>query len=179
MTRQPSPARLPAMTGPSGLTDREREAWSAFYALRRQLDRAIDVHLQEASSISSSEFEVLVTLSSVPDRRLRTGEIAARMGWEKSRVSHLTARMTGRGFLERTVCPADARGTWVELTPAGHRVAIRALRGYTALARRLVFDVLDETEVDQLAALSHKVLAAVAEDTADPCLPAGSEAEAG
>jgi DNA-binding MarR family transcriptional regulator len=94
------------------LTDTELEVWRAFYAMRRRLDRALDLQLQHDSQVSASEYEILFALNDAPQRQLRSKDIASGIGWEKSRVSHLVARMERRGLLARTECESDARGSW-------------------------------------------------------------------
>jgi len=62
------------------------------------------------AGISQADFIVLGRLSEAPDRRLRTGELAELLAWEKSRVSHQLKRMVQRGLVTREECGDDARG---------------------------------------------------------------------
>ena len=77
-------------------------------------------------------------LSEAPDRKLRTGELAELLAWEKSRVSHQVARMEARGLLERTECDTDGRGTWVGLTDEGRRILLGSMREHAAAIREPV-----------------------------------------
>src|SRR6185369_9061732 len=81
-----------------------------------------DWQLQRDAGISQADFSVLIRLSESNGQRLRTGELAELLAWEKSRVSHQVTRMEARDLLERTECDTDGRGTWVGLTDEGRRV---------------------------------------------------------
>jgi DNA-binding MarR family transcriptional regulator len=149
------------MSDHSGLTDDELLVWRSFYAMRRTLDRALDLQLQRDSNLSASEYEVLLAINVAPERRLRVTEIAATIGWEKSRVSHLVTRMEKRGLVDRAECASDARSTWIGLTPHGRRAVLGGLRGHSAAIRRYFFDVLEGDEGEQLSALSARVVGAI------------------
>lgn len=150
------------MTGPAAdLSADEVAAWRAFYAMRRTLDRALDLQLLRDSGISASEYEVLLAINAGPDQRLRIRDIAAGIGWEKSRVSHLVSRMERRSLLSRTECASDARGSWVGLTPQGHRAIAGAMGGHVAAIRRFFFDVLEEDEAGRLVDLSGRIVGAI------------------
>ncbi|HEY0260203.1 MAG TPA: MarR family winged helix-turn-helix transcriptional regulator [Lacisediminihabitans sp.] len=145
----------------SALSDSEREVWSTFYSMRRTLDRALDLQLQRDSGISASEYEILLAINAAPGRRLRVKDIAGTIGWEKSRVSHLVARMEKRDLLSRTECQSDARGSWIGLTPAGRRAVLGAMRGHVAAIRKYFFDVLAADEADRLKNISGRVVDAI------------------
>lgn len=152
------------------LTDDEWETWDSFYAMRRRLDRALELALQGTSGVSAPEFEILVGLGRSGDRRLRVRDIADQIGWEKSRVSHQVTRMERRGLVRRSDCSSDARGTWVELTPDGRRAALSAMRGHTAAIRRYFVDQLG-ADGDAVRAVSHRVLDAIGGDASPDALP--------
>jgi len=157
------------------LTDEEWVVWDSFYAMRRRLDRALELRLQSDSGVSAPEYEILVGLGRSSDRRSRVRDIAEQIGWEKSRVSHQVTRMERRGLVRRTECSSDARGTWVELTPDGRRAMLAATRGHTAAIKRYFTDVLAGDD-DVVRAFSQRVLDSIGgdaspdgpSDTADP-----------
>jgi DNA-binding MarR family transcriptional regulator len=65
---------------------------------------------------------------------------------ELSRLSHLMRRLEKRGLVRRASDPADRRFTLAHLTTAGHELAVKAAPMSVEYVRRLIFDVLDETE---------------------------------
>lgn len=140
------------------LTDEDWRLWRAFSSMNRALTREIDRQLQRDAGISSADYSVLVTLFEAPDHRLRTGELADFLAWEKSRVSHQISRMAVRGLVERHECVEDGRGIWIMLTAAGRRAALGATREHAAKLREVFFDVLDEEEKEAFRAGAARVL---------------------
>lgn len=146
------------MTDTAGVSEQEWRTWRGFLTMHGQLARALDRQLQRDAGISQAEYGVLVSLSDAPQRRLRTGELAELLAWEKSRVSHQIARMEKRGLVERSDCDEDARGTWIGLTAEGRRVFLRATREHSAEIRRYFLDLLTPEERETIQALSTRVL---------------------
>ena len=150
-----------SMSPASDVSEREWDVWRTFYAMRRQLDRALENQLQEDSGISAPDYEILVTLFRAPERRMRSRDLAGRLSWEKSRISHQVTRMAGRGLVVRRDCDDDLRGTWIELAPAGSRAVLGSMRQHSAAVRKMFFDVLTHEEQDSLLAISERVLEAI------------------
>jgi len=153
------------------LSSEEWAVWRSFHNMRRQLDLALERELQLDAHVSGPDYEVLITLFEAPEKQLRARELSARLGWEKSRLSHQVTRMVARGLVERAECDVDARGTWIGLTTKGSLATLGAVRAHAQTIRRLFFDVLDGSELDTLGAVSERVLEAI-----DP--PACEEIEA-
>jgi DNA-binding MarR family transcriptional regulator len=149
------------MTEVSRISEAEWDVWRTFYAMRRQLDLALEQQLQRDAGISRPDFEVLIAVFEAPGRTFRIGELGERLGWEKSRVSHQVSRMEKRGLVLRRVCDSDGRGSWVDLTPAGSRAVLGSMRDHAATIRRYFFDVLTDDEVGVIGAASHRVLDAI------------------
>jgi DNA-binding MarR family transcriptional regulator len=143
------------------LTPEEWELWRSFRAMRRQLDRALERELHQDARISGPDYEILITLFESPERQMRARELAARLGWEKSRLSHQVTRMVARELVERTECDTDARGTWIGLTTKGRLATLGAVRAHAQTIRRLFFDVLTEPELELLGSVSARVLEAI------------------
>jgi DNA-binding MarR family transcriptional regulator len=141
--------------------------WDAFHDVWRQLDRALDHAVQEGAGISVPEFEILIGLHRDPEHRLRVRDMAAGIGWEKSRVSHQVTRMVARGLVARADCPTDGRGSWIEMTADGRRAVLRGIRAHTAALEQLFWRPVG-IDADVLRSVSHRVLDAlgpvVAED---------------
>ncbi len=134
--------------------------WDAFHDVWRRLDRALDHAVQEGAGISIPEFEILIGLQRAPDRRLRVRDVAAGIGWEKSRVSHQVTRMVGRGLVERADCPTDGRGSWVTMTTEGRRAVLAGIRAHTAALEQLFWRPVG-TDADTLRSVSHRLLDAL------------------
>jgi DNA-binding MarR family transcriptional regulator len=146
------------MSTGSEITEREWGLWRGFVTMQRHLARELDRQLQRDAGISQADFIVLGRLSESPDRRLRTGELAELLAWEKSRVSHQVTRMEARGLVERTECDTDGRGTWVGITTEGRRTMVSATREHAERIRELFFDELTDDEKAVLHDVTRRVM---------------------
>jgi DNA-binding MarR family transcriptional regulator len=140
------------------VSDQDWKLWREFVTMHRHLARELDRQLQRDAGISQADFSVLIRLSEASGQRLRTGELAELLAWEKSRVSHQVTRMESRGLLERTECATDGRGTWVGLTADGERVLREASSDHAATIRSLFFDQLHEPEKAAIGEASRRIL---------------------
>lgn len=112
--------------------------------------------LQADSGLSLADYHVLVALSGDRDSGMRISDLAAQIGWERSRMSHQLRRMEERGLAERRPNAEDGRTAHVVLTPSGRRAIDEAAPGHVDLVRRLFFDPLPESLLAPLtAALEH------------------------
>jgi DNA-binding MarR family transcriptional regulator len=146
------------------VTDEEWAVWRSFLEMRRRLEDTLQRELQQNSDISGPEYSVLISLFEAPGRQLRVGQLGASLAWEKSRVSHQVSRMEKRGLVERQLCDADARGTWVGLTPTGSRAVLAAMRPHAARLRHHFFDALSPEQLAVIGSASDAVLS-----TLEPC----------
>jgi DNA-binding MarR family transcriptional regulator len=69
--------------------------------------------------------------------------------------------MAAHELVERVECDDDSRGTWIRVTPRGHRVMLKATRGHAAAVRTLFFDALSDAELDAVHSASQKILAEI------------------
>ena len=80
------------------LTPAEDRAWRAWLAMSERLRSQIGRDLLADSGLSDADYMVLVHLSEATDHRVRMTDLAARLNWSKSRLSHQLARMQARGL---------------------------------------------------------------------------------
>ncbi|MCG7206094.1 MarR family winged helix-turn-helix transcriptional regulator [Streptomyces arenae] len=97
----------------------ELRIWRDFIETTEALRAELSARLQREASLSPGDYAVLLALREADGRRLRSSELADRVGWERSRLSHQIGRMERRGLIRREECRADSRGAEVVLTPAG------------------------------------------------------------
>jgi DNA-binding MarR family transcriptional regulator len=125
----------PAIDGEHQASDREPRlgVWRAFLTAHARITRSLEHELQATHGMSLAEYDVLVQLSAVGDRRLRMSELADRLVLSRSGATRLVERLAAEGLVERVSCDSDRRGQWAVLTDAGAdrlgRVAPTPLRG--------------------------------------------------
>jgi DNA-binding MarR family transcriptional regulator len=124
------------------LDEREARMWRSYVHMQRAIGQAIERQLAE-EGLSGADYELLVPLSEAPDHVLRARDLGRGVGWDRSRLAHQLRRMEQRGLVRRFDCPTDARGTMVELTPAGLELITTAAPGHVETVRRCFVDLLD------------------------------------
>jgi len=147
-----------AMESVRWLDEREARAWRSLQFMQMRLDAELARALAADSGLSYPDYVVLVALTDQPDTRLRSGELAATLGWEKSRVSHQVRRMVDRGLVAKQRCGDDRRGSFVVLTPAGQAAIEAAAPGHVAAVRRHFVDRLTPEQLDAVTAVADAVL---------------------
>ncbi|RKN51051.1 MarR family winged helix-turn-helix transcriptional regulator [Micromonospora endolithica] len=139
------------------LSEDEEDAWRAFRRLLTALPARLGRDLARDSGLSPADYEVLSTLSEKPNRRWALKDLAAKMEWSRSRLSHHTSRMQGRGLVDREPDPQDARGCILHLTDEGFRVLEEAARHHLVSVRSRFLDHLSPDELAVLRALSTRI----------------------
>lgn len=132
--------------------------WRSFLRMQGKLSASLNRQLQSDSKMSVSDFAVLVSLTDVPDERLRVTELANALEWEKSRVSHQITRMERRGLVRRVECTTDGRSAFVLLTDCGRASIEAAAPKHVETVRRLFIDQLSTDDVAMLADVTSRVL---------------------
>lgn len=150
-----------AAVAPASISDDEWAAWRAFRIMNRQLDRVLEERLQNDAGISTADYGILLALWQSKDHRLRSGEIARAIGWEKSRVSHQLGRLELRGLIKREECDDDLRGKWVVITHDGRRAVLSASRDHGHALREHFLDLVTPEELAALRRLGDRVSEAI------------------
>jgi DNA-binding MarR family transcriptional regulator len=145
-------------TEPLWLDDAEARAWRGYMRMRTLLHAQIVRDLAREAGLSGPDYDVLSNVSEAEGRRVRLGDLAARMAWSKSRLSHHITRMERRGLVTREDCSSDGRGAFVGLTDAGLRAIQAAAPGHVASVRRHFIDLLSREQLDALAEISQTVV---------------------
>ena len=153
-----STIRLGSVEPTRWLTPSEDRAWRAWLAMTERLRAQIARDLLADSGLSDADYMVLVHLSEAEGRRVRMNDLAARLNWSKSRLSHQLARMQARGLVQREECPSDARGAFAVLGACGLAEIERAAPKHVASVRRHLIDVLDAEQLSQLSAIAELVV---------------------
>jgi len=159
---------------PRWLDDREQGIWRGYLKMTNLLSAHLNRTLVTKSGLSDGDYGVLVNLSEADGGRMRAFELARRMQWEKSRLSHQLTRMQGRGLIKKEDCPSDARGAFIVLTDAGRTAIDAAAPRHVEDVRRYFFDLLTP---EQLATLD-EIATTVVGNIEPECPAAAAEAAA-
>ncbi|MGI8697118.1 MAG: MarR family winged helix-turn-helix transcriptional regulator, partial [Mycobacteriales bacterium] len=142
--------------------------------MRVLLDLRLGRDLADDAGLSEPDYDVLSTVSE-RDRPWRLADLVARLHWKSSLLSPHLTRMQARGRIRRAGCATDARGCTVSLTAAGRRALAAAAPGHAESVRTHLIGLLTPTQVRQLATISEKVTAHLAETGGRDPLGDGSD----
>ena len=138
------------------LSATELRAFRVFMRVQMRMNYEMNRQLQNDNDLSLADYHVLNALTDAPGGRLQVSDLAALIGWERSRASHQLRRLCERGLAERVPSEGDGRATDAILTEAGREAIVAAAPGHVALVRRLFFDPLPDDLIAPLtAALEH------------------------
>ena len=130
-------------------TRSELSTWRDFLETTEKLRTVLAARLLSDTGLSTGDYTVLLALSEAEGNRMRSSEMAAHIGWERSRLSHHLGRMERRGLIRREKTAADSRGAEIVLEPAGMAAFRAATVPHLQAVRELFVDALSP---EQLAA---------------------------
>ncbi len=139
------------------LSEDEERSWRALRRLLTALPARIGRDLARDSGLSSADYEVLSTLSEKPNHRWLLKDLAAKMEWTRSRLSHHVGRMAARGLIEKEPDAHDARGCILHLTADGLGVLEPAAGLHVVSVRARLLDHLSPDELALLGELSTRI----------------------
>ncbi|MEV8362776.1 MarR family winged helix-turn-helix transcriptional regulator [Streptomyces niveus] len=148
---------------PRWLTEAEQRAWQAYRRMFLLLNAQLARDLAQDSGLSDADYDVLSALGASPDRRRRVSELADRMLWSRSRLSHHLARMQQRGLVVREECATDGRGAVVVLTDEGTRTIEQAAPPHVESVRRHFIDQLSPEQIEAFATIGETVVGRLTE----------------
>lgn len=140
------------------LSSQERECWLALISVSMQLPSLLDSELHRQARITLFDYNVLAMLSEAEDHLLPMSELAGRTNASLSRLSHVVKKLEGRGWVERTQSPVDARVTVAHLRDGGMDMLADLAPEHVNSVRRIVFDGLDDEDVADLARIGRKLV---------------------
>jgi DNA-binding MarR family transcriptional regulator len=152
-------ATVTAMSQPHWLTEAEDRAWRGYRRMFLLLNAQLNRELAQQAGLSEPDYDVLSTLSEAQDHRYRLKNLADRMLWSQSRLSHHVTRMQQRGLVTREDCASDARGATIVLTPAGRKAIEEAAPLHVESVRRHFLDHLTREQIEVLGDATNAVVA--------------------
>lgn len=141
---------MTAAQGRAMPTPEQLHVWRAFIETADVLRSRLASRLQDESELSSGDYQVLLALSEAEGRQLRSSELAAQIGWERSRLSHHLGRMQSRGLVARTRCADDPHGVDVTISETGLQAFRAGSVPHLRAVRELFLDALSPAELTQI-----------------------------
>jgi len=141
-----------------------RHAWAALLTVHARLVDRVEAALQDAGLPPLAWYDVLWSLETVDDGRLRMNELAARVVLSKSNVSRLADRMETAGLIRREPFPGDRRGYYCAITDEGRAMRRRMWPVYRRAIDRLFGRHVTEAEARAIGACLERVAMAARED---------------
>jgi DNA-binding MarR family transcriptional regulator len=132
------------------MTARELSIWRSLLDTTAELRKILSAELQ-GSGLSPGDYQVLLALWEADGRLLRSSELAARIDWERSRLSHHLGRMERRGLIRRDGCVTDNRGAEVSLTDEGAAAFRRAGAPHIRAIKKYFADALTPGQFEALS----------------------------
>jgi DNA-binding MarR family transcriptional regulator len=128
-------------------------AWVDFLGAHAAITRELDLSMRARHDLSLNEYEVLLQLWLVEDRRLRRVDLAGRLLLTQGGITRLLAGLERGGLVDRVPCPDDGRVVYAHLTGHGAR-RLEAARGeHLAEVERLFADRFSAAELASLGGL--------------------------
>jgi DNA-binding MarR family transcriptional regulator len=135
-------------------TTEQLRIWRDFIETADVLRARLGAQLQEESGLSRGDYAVLLALSEAAGHRMRPSDLAAHIGWERSRLSHHLGRMERRDLIRREECAEDSRGADVVLTEDGARAFRAATVPHLRAIRELFVDALTPEQLESAGDLA-------------------------
>jgi DNA-binding MarR family transcriptional regulator len=139
------------------LTENQQESWRAWLSASLLLNDRLSRELQEQHGLTIADYEILVRLSEIPDRRMRMSDLADATLSSRSRLSHQIDRMENVGLVERQVCDQDRRGSFAVMTDKGWTTLVAAAPDHVQSVRTHLVDLLSAKELTSLGSACRRV----------------------
>jgi DNA-binding MarR family transcriptional regulator len=153
------------------LSPAQQRAWLAYMRVQLRMNYEINRQLQRDSDLSLADYHVLNALSMAPHHTLQVTDLAAIIGWERSRLSHQLRRLSQRGLTMRVPSEDDGRATDAVLTKKGMKALVEAAPGHARLVKRLFFEPLPNELVSPVAAALEHIQASLNLNASLPPVP--------
>ncbi len=135
----------------------QQRQWRAYIMGTQLLLDRLDRDLRVEHGISLTEYEILVRLSEVPERRMRMALLADALCHSRSRVTHTVARMERAGLLARSAAVDDGRGVEAVMSDEGLDRLVAASHTHVEGVRRNLVDLADADDYDALGRVMNLV----------------------
>lgn len=129
-----------------------------FLRAHAAVTRQLSARLEAAHGLTLNDYDVLVQLAYTPDRQLRRIDLARSVLLSASGITRLLDGLEREGWVEKGVCPSDARVTYAVLTDAGMAKFRAARTTHLADVEALFGSRFSTEELEALSSLFGRLL---------------------
>lgn len=147
------------MTDTPSLSTR-RHAWAVFLDTHARVIEHVEAALHDAGLPPLAWYDILWTLESANEGRLRMNELGKRVVLSKSNVSRLADRLQGAGLIRREPCEGDRRGYYCAITQKGREMRSTMWPAYRREIDRLFGRHMSDAQARTIAECLERVAAA-------------------
>ena len=121
------------------------------------LRRLFTTQREASGSPTVQSFDILIRLARTPGGQLRMSELATQASLTPSGLTRAVDRLEVQGLVSRRTCPEDRRGSFAELTPAGHELMAASLPDHLAQVALILDELFTPEEEAQLASALRRI----------------------
>ena len=132
-------------------------AWRTFLTAYATIIRRLETELEDQESLGLSDLDVLIQLHRAGGT-LRMRDLAERALLSRSGMTRRVDRLEEDGYIVRTACATDRRGSFAQLTDAGRDRLIAALPSHLRGIETHFVAKLSPVELDTVRSALSKVL---------------------
>lgn len=122
--------------------------------------RGLDRDLQRQAGLTLAEHHLLAIINEADPQGIRPTDLQLLSTLTKSGLTRAVDRLEALGLIASRVCPTDARGQLLALTPKGRQKLRRTAPEFFRSVARYFADHLTERETEMLSAALDRVTAA-------------------
>lgn len=138
------------------LTEQEMQLWLNYKETFKIVFSHIIKDNQDLAGISDGDYMVLDSLTNAKAGQLRPKELASKMGWSKSRLSHHLSRMEKRGLVKKQSLE-KGNAIQVAITPKGKEAFAEVLPISAAGVKRYFLDMVTEQDAKWITQFAERV----------------------
>jgi DNA-binding MarR family transcriptional regulator len=128
-------------------------AWARLLRTHAAVTRELSAQLVAEHGLTINDYEALLQLSHADGGAMRRVDLSEQLVLSPSGVTRLLDGLERAGWVEKGVCPSDARVTYAVLTDEGRAKLERASESHLAQVRALFEERLSRKELETLTAL--------------------------
>jgi DNA-binding MarR family transcriptional regulator len=139
------------------LDTEQQRIWRSWLLGVARIDAVLTDYLRP-HNLDLAEYEILVVLSEVDQRRMRMSDLALMVHQSRSRLTHTVSRLEAEGMVARERTCDDGRGVYATLTDAGFAKLVEAAPSHVESVRKIFVDAVAPEDFEAIGRAMAAVL---------------------